>query len=100
MTSALTIFLLIGVAHLASHIIECDECRGALNIVVRFALEGIIKVFGWPIAAGTYFMGFFRKHPAELKAEQIEKIRIAVTEQVTALLSENGKSANIEVDLK
>lgn len=61
MFSAITIFLIIGLGHWASHILQCYGCRVDLVKVMGFFLEGANRVFGWPffVIAGVvdYFYG-------------------------------------------
>lgn len=57
------IFLLIGLAHWASHIIECDGCRRHAFGFVTVLLEGVIQTFGWPIFAAKYVFRLFKPEP-------------------------------------
>ena len=59
--SMVDIFLLIGVAHWAVHLVECKECRGTLWLNTVFLLQALHCVLGWPLALPTYLAPFFRK---------------------------------------
>lgn len=67
------IFLLIGVAHWAAHIIECKECRMAVMGISIFVSQAAVSICGWPLALPKYLAPFFRKGfgPPEADVERI-----------------------------
>ncbi len=65
MFDIITIYLLIGLAHWASHILGCENCRGTLSSVIVGLLEGAVFVFGWPFTLIQYLLS--RPKPQELK---------------------------------
>lgn len=54
MTSVVTIYLLIGLAHWAAHLLQCDVCRRTIRMNIDLVLDGTVKTFGWPIQAIAY----------------------------------------------
>jgi hypothetical protein len=61
MSNVLIIYLLIGLAHWASHLIICPGCHAAIVGILNIALDGIVKTFGWPMDAVSYFIAAFKK---------------------------------------
>lgn len=55
----LAIYLLIGGAHWASHVIQCKGCRKDMTHIVDVFLQFCVSTFGWPISAMNYIKGLF-----------------------------------------
>lgn len=86
--SAITIFVLIGVAHWAAHVMQCQSCRAALSVNAAFALEGVIYVFGWPFHFTDYLVDLFGKpRGTGLTAEEAERI---AKERIDAFFNNAG----------
>lgn len=54
MSDVILIYLLIGLAHWAGHVMTCRGCQKAVASFGVVVLEGVIKTFGWPIQLAGY----------------------------------------------
>lgn len=64
--SFLELFLIIGLAHWASHILECDSCRAWMFGGITFSLEGVVATLGWPFKLLSFLLRYFDKDRREL----------------------------------
>lgn len=62
MGDVLAIFLLIGVAHWAVHILQCPECKRIIDVNIAFLLEGSHYTFGWPMHFMRHMKALFGKN--------------------------------------
>lgn len=96
MTSAITIFLLIGVARWAAHIFECDACQVMVRGNAFFLLEAMTYVFGWPVRVAAYLgttLGI--KEPGPSSEEVDARIKDAVQQALKGVVG--GEVQMIEV---
>ncbi len=89
---AITIFILIGAAHWAAHVLGCRSCRAFFLGLGVFILEGVVHVFGWPMHAAQYLVDAFGpKRPGPTKEEIEASFRDAADS-----LAEKLKGAGIK----
>lgn len=95
MFDAITIFLLIGLAHWVSHLVQCQDCQKTFHGNTKFVLDGIVLVFGWPMHAAEYIhRAFFTKAPIFSDADKI-KMRDEIIAKLSADDAEKYEGAQI-----
>lgn len=71
MFDLVTVYILIGLAHWASHTLGCESCQNVLGGFLKAVLEGTVYVFGWPFTLIQYLVS-----PRQ-KQEELKKVQLA-----------------------
>ena len=58
MTNVITIYLFLGVAYWAAHVIQCEGCKRSIALLTGSFFEGALHVFGWPFLVIEYLLAF------------------------------------------
>jgi hypothetical protein len=75
MMSALSIFLMVGLAHWAAHLLQGESCKRTVWSNTTFLLVGAVQLFGWPIHACGYAVDLLtKKAPSSLTIAEAVKI--------------------------
>lgn len=72
MSSVIIIYLMIGLAHWAAHLIQCSSCHRVAAEAFEGFLEGVVKTCGWPLDLAHYILEAVGKAPQEIHTEMIE----------------------------
>lgn len=82
MTSAVIIFLLVGLGHSTSHILMCSDCRRTVMTTSLFFVETMGRMLGWPIflwiQAHKYTMGRIEMRQAVQEGRLGQQFTLAV----------------------
>lgn len=77
----LVLYLLIGLARLCAHLLECQGCKDTMQGLFKFYAESFIMVMIWPVSALTYLMQLSKKSPKEADDKELKTELVRITRE-------------------